>query len=477
MNKKPFQRRTKIVATLGPATSSPRMIERLIRAGMDIARLNLSHGTLDEHARLIRIVRDLNQRMNKNISILADLPGPKYRIGIINGGKATLKNGGVVTLTTNQIEGDSQILPVNLLNFPKDIKTGDEILLADGALELKVTKIFDSQIVCRILVGGVIETGKGIVIPRRHISEPYLTPSMREDILFAANQHADFIALSFVSSVEDIENVKSILRKENPNIPLIAKIERVEAIRNFEYIMDLSDGVMIARGDLGVEIPLEKVPIVQKDLIHKFNLAGKPVITATEMLESMIDSERPTRAETTDVANAIFDGTDAIMLSGETAVGQYPVQTVQMMVKIAREAEKVLPYEQILNERGGWIEPETDELISYNACHTAHRLKAAAIVAYTQTGSTARRVSRFRPSVPILALTPDNAVNSRLVINCGVFPFKIPVSSKISDMFKTATNLVKDLQLAKTGDLIVITGGIPAGHAGTTNMLKVETIS
>ena len=477
MNKKFFQRRTKIVATLGPATRSPKMIERLIRSGVDIVRMNLSHGSLEGHAELIRIVRELNQQMNKNIGILVDLPGPKYRIGKIKDGKATLKNGEVVSLTTKQIEGDSQILPVNLLNFPMDIKIGDEILLADGVLILRVLKISDSRIVCRILTGGIIETGKGIVIPRRHISEPYLTPSMREDILFAANQRADFIALSFVSSAEDVENVKNILRKGNPNIPLIAKIERVEAVRNFKNIVDLSDGIMIARGDLGVEIPLEKVPIVQKDLIHRCNLAGKPVITATEMLESMINTARPTRAEATDVANAIFDGTDAVMLSGETAIGKYPVQTVKMMAKIACETEKIMPYEQILNERGSWIEPETDELISYSACHIAYRLKAAAIVAYTQTGSTARRVSRFRPSVPILALTPDAEVNSQLVINWGVFPFKIPTSSTIGDMFQTAINIVKDLQLAKTGDLIVITGGIPAGHAGTTNMLKVEKIS
>jgi pyruvate kinase len=477
MNQKLSQRRTKIVATLGPATSSPKIIERLIRSGVDIVRMNLSHGSLEGHAKVIKIVRDLNRRMNKNVGILIDLPGPKYRIGKIREGKANLKNGDVITLTTKQIEGDSQILPVNLLNFPMDIKTGDKILLADGAIILRVLKIFDGKIVCRILTGGIIETRKGIVIPRRHISEPYITPSMREDILFAANQHADYIALSFVSSVDDVKNVKIILQKENPHIPLIAKIERVEAVRNFNNILDLSDGIMIARGDLGVEIPLEKVPIVQKDLIHRCNLAGKPVITATEMLESMINAARPTRAETTDVANAIFDGTDAVMLSGETAIGKYPVQTVKMMAKIAIEAEKIMPYEQILNERGSWIEPETDELISYSACHIAYRLKAAAIVAYTQTGSTARRVSRFRPSVPILALTPDNDVSSRLVINWGVFPFKIPASSSIGDMFQTAINTVKDLQLAKTGDLIVITGGIPTGHAGTTNMLKVEKIS
>jgi pyruvate kinase len=477
INQKFLQRRTKIVATIGPATNSVNMIERLARSGMDIVRFNLSHGSLEEHAKLIKIVRNLNKRTNNNISILIDLPGPKYRIGKIKDDKALLKNGEITTLTTTQREGNSKILPVNLLNFPNDIKTGDVILLADGALKLRVLQIIGGQIECRILVGGVIKTGKGIIIPRRHISEPYLTPSMMEDILFATDQHSDFIALSFVSSAEDIEQVKNILRKENTEIPIIAKIEREEAVRNFNTILDLSDGIMIARGDLGVEIPLEKVPIVQKDLIRRCNRAGKAVITATEMLESMITSTRPTRAEATDVANAIFDGTDAIMLSGETAIGKYPTQTVKMMAKIAREAERTIPYEQILNERGSWIEPETDELISYSACHTARRLKAKAIIAYTQSGSTARRVSRFRPSVPILALTPDSEVNSRLIINWGVFPIKISMPQTVTEMFKTAIDIAKDMKFAKPGDLIVITGGIPAGHAGTTNMLKVEKIN
>ena len=279
-----------------------------------------------------------------------------------------------------------------------------------------------------------------------------------------------------MSSADDVMKAKEILHYENANIPVISKIEREEAVRNFDSILEASDAIMVARGDLGVEIPLEKVPIVQKEVILKCNRAGKPVITATEMLESMITSPRPTRAETTDVANAIFDGTDAVMLSGETAVGKYPVQTIKMMAKIALQAEKFLPYEQMLAEREKWIEPETDELISYNACVTAYRLKAVAIIAYTQSGSTARRVSRFRPNAPILALTPGNEVFGQMVLNWGVFPVKMPMPATADEIFAAAASLVKARGLAKAGDLIVITAGIPMGQAGTTNMLKVERI-
>ncbi len=313
-------------------------------------------------------------------------------------------------------------------------------------------------------------------MPGRHVSAPFITAAMKQDILFAIKQRPDYLALSFVSDAEDIHKVKKLLQENGADIPVVSKIERVEAVKNLDSILAVSDAIMVARGDLGVEMPLEKVPLVQKEIIRKCNRAGKPVITATEMLESMVNSNRPTRAETTDVANAIFDGTDAVMLSAETAIGKYPLAAVAMMARIAREAEKKLPYEQMLTERGSWIEPETDELISYNACHTARRLKAAAIVAYTQSGSTARRVSRFRPQMPVVALTPSGAVYGRLVLCWGVFPIKVPMPTTVDEMFTTAANVTKDCGLVKTGDLIVITGGIPPGQAGTTNMLKVEKI-
>ena len=474
---KSLHRRTKIVSTLGPATASPDTIEHIARAGMNIARLNLSHGTLADHARYIQIIRKLNRRTGRNVAILLDLPGPKYRIGQLKNIQVILKKGASVTLTTREIEGNNDFLPINLPELPHDVRSNDTILLADGAMSLKVVSVSGTEIKCRVMIGGLLETGKGVVVPRRHISAPFITASMQEDILFAVQQRPDYLALSFVSDAEDIDNVKALLRKNNADIPIVSKIEREEAVRNFDRILAASDAIMVARGDLGVEIPLEKVPMVQKEVIRKCNRAGKPVITATEMLESMVNSARPTRAETTDVANAIFDGTDAVMLSAETAIGKHPVAAVTMMAKIAREAEKNLPYEQMLAERGNWIEPQTDELISYNACHTARSLKASAIVAYTQSGSTARRVSRFRPQVPILALTPSEEVYGRLVLCWGIFPIKVPMPTNVDEMFITATNMAKDCGLVKAGDLIVITGGIPPGQAGTTNMLKVEKIS
>jgi pyruvate kinase len=297
-----------------------------------------------------------------------------------------------------------------------------------------------------------------------------------ECILFAIRQHADYLALSFVSNAEDVTSVKAILYENDADIPIIAKIERGVAVDKFDSILVASDGIMVARGDLGVDIPLEKVPLVQKEIIKKCNQAGKPVITATQMLESMVNAPRPTRAEVTDVANAIFDGTDAIMLSAETSIGKYPVQAVKMMGKIAREVEGKLPYEQMLAERGRWLEQKTDELISYSACHTAQSLGATALVAFTQSGSTAGRVSKYRPRMPILAITTDTVVVGRLMLRWGVYPFQIAGASSVEELFATGAKLSKELGLAKSGDLIVITGGIPVGVAGSTNLLKVEKV-
>lgn len=472
-----FNRRTKIVSTLGPASDSPEMIERLIRAGTDVVRLNFSHGSFAQHARHISIVRKINRLIGHKTAVLIDLPGPKYRIGRLKDGRVLLNKGEMVTLSTQDIEGSSSVLPINLPELLRDVRKGDTILLADGILVLKVEQNFGTEIKCRVVTGGVLETGKGLVVPGRHVSAPFMTPIMKAALLNAIRQKPDFLALSFVSNPDDISKVKNILREKGADILLISKIERVEAVKNLDSILKVSDAIMVARGDLGVEIPMEKVPLIQKDIIRKCNHAGKPVITATEMLESMVNNSRPTRAETTDVANAIFDGTDAVMLSAETAIGKYPLAAVSMMARIAREVEKKLPYERMLIERGQWIEPETDELISYNACHTAHSLKAAAIVAYTQSGSTARRVSRFRPKTPILAINPSNKICGRLILCWGVFPVRAKKVSNISDTFKMAASLCRELKLAKPGELIVITGGIPFGQAGSTNMLKVEKIS
>jgi pyruvate kinase len=476
MKKSYYHRRTKITCTIGPASGSAAVIQRLIRAGMDVARLNLSHGTLDEHERYIELVRRLSLRLGIKVAILIDLPGPKYRIGKIREGQTTLKKGSQVRLTAEAIEGDASLLPVTLPNLAKDIRVGDTVLLDDGAMQLRVQAIDSTGVRCRVTVGGLLRQGKGLVVPGMRISVPFITEKLRDDILFAIKQQPDFLALSFVTGAADIADVRDILHEHKAKIPIVAKIERGEAVNNFSSILSVSDGIMIARGDLGVEIPLERVPLIQKEIIRKCNRAGKPVITATEMLESMIDSVRPTRAETTDVANAIFDGTDAVMLSAETAVGKFPVPSVAMMASIARAAEKKLLYEQILAERRSWLERETDELISYNACQTAHSLRAAAIVAFTQSGSTAMRVSKYRPSVPILALTPSSVVSGRLMLYWGIRPYQTVEPSSVDELFAAGARMARELGLARPGDLIIIAAGIPIGQAGSTNMLKVERI-
>ncbi len=471
-----FKRRTKIVCTIGPATGSASVIERLIRAGMNIARLNLAHGTRSVHARYIQTVRRISQRLRVPLAILIDLPGPKYRTGKLKGGQAILNRRAQLTLTTREIEGDATLVPVNLPNLPQDVKVGDTILLDDGAMKLRVLGKDGSEIKCRVMVGGVLTERRGLVVPGMRTSGPFVTEELREDILFAISQKPDYLAISFVSSAEDLSSVKAILDENNVDMPIISKIERVQAVKNFDSILPVSDGIMVARGDLGVDIPLERVPLVQKEIIYKCNRAGKPVITATQMLESMVNAARPTRAEVTDVANAIFDGTDATMLSAETSIGKYPVPAVRMMSRIARNAESRLSYDLILAERGAWLERETDELISYSACHTARSLGAVAIVAFTQSGSTARRVSKYRPQVPILAITPIDVVSRRLLLCWGVYPFQISEASSVDELFATGAKLARELGLAKPGDSIVITGGVPVGVAGSTNLLKVEKI-
>jgi pyruvate kinase len=470
-------RRTKIICTIGPASGTADGIRQLIKAGMDVARLNLSHGTFEEHAGYIDTIRRMSRRAGIDVAILIDLPGPKYRIGRLKGGLVALKKGSRVTLTTEDIEGDGLLLPVNLPNLAQDIRIGDDVLLDDGDMALKVQRIQGTNVWCRVVVGGILKQGRGLVVPGMRISVPFVTDKLREAIVFAVKQAPDYLALSFVTRAEDIHDVREILIGYGADIPLISKIERGEAVNNFKAILETSDGIMIARGDLGVELPLERVPLIQKELISKCNRAGKPVITATEMLESMIEFVRPTRAETTDVANAIFDGTDAIMLSAETSIGKYPTQAVRMMANIARATEKKLSYEQILADRRSWLSRRTEELISYSACQTAHWLKAAAIVAFTQSGSTAIRVSKYRPSVPILALTTVPAVSGKLQLYWGVRSHLVTEPGSVDMIFAAGARFAWELGYARPGEVIIITAGIPIGETGTTNMLKVETIA
>jgi len=452
------------------------MIEKLIRSGMSVARLNLSHGSFQEHARYVRLVRQAAKRLNSNVAVLMDLPGPKYRTGEMKDASVILKKGSEVTLTRRDIAGDSRTIPLNFPTLSEDVKIGSTILVDDGAIQLRVTNIHDKDVISRVMVGGILTARRGVVVPGARISEPFLTSILLRNLDFAILEKPDYIALSFVTLPEEIEQVRQILKLHHADIPIISKIERGEAVKNFSSILAASDGIMVARGDLGVEIPLKNIPHVQKELIRRSNMAFKAVITATQMLESMVNSPRPTRAEVTDVANAILDGTDAVMLSAETSIGKYPAQSVKMMSQIAAETEHHLRYEELLTDRGNWLKKQTDELISYSACNTAHWLKAAAIVAFTQSGSTARRVSKYRPRTPVIAMTPDQEVARRLILYWGVLAFHTPRLTSVDDLFKAGTRLAAELGIAKSGDLIVITGGLPIGVTGSTNLLKVQQI-
>ena len=473
-----YQPRAKIVCTIGPATARPAVLARMVRAGMNVARLNLSHGSFAEHAEYVKRVRAAAETVGKPVAVLIDLPGPKYRIGRLKGGKATLRRGQQVRLTGEDILGDKDTLPVTLPALARSVHPHDTVILDDGAILLRVRAIEGDIIICRVTVGGVLIQGRGLVVPGMKITVPFMTARLHECLAFAVTQDPDYLALSFVTTAEDITGVRAVLKELGASIPIIAKIERAEALANFNRILDAVDGVMVARGDLGVELPLERVPLIQKDLIRACNRVGKPVITATEMLESMINEARPTRAEATDVANAIFDGTDAIMLSGETSIGKYPVEAVRMMARIARAAERKIRYDELLAERRQWLCPETDEVISFNTCQTAYSLNAACIVAFTQSGSTAKRIARYRPSVPVLALTPHPQVLRRLLLYWGVRPEIVTAApGLLTDAFVFAAKEARDLDLARPGESVIISAGIPIGEAGTTNLLKVEQVT
>ncbi len=471
-----LRQKTKIVCTIGPATGSSSGIEGLIKAGMNVARLNFSHGTHEDHAGYIRNIRKAASKLKTPVAILQDLAGPKIRTGQLVKKEVQLKEGASFTLTTLEVPGDEHSVSLNLPELVGSLKKGDVIFLDDGAIKLEVAETSRKAVKCQVIVGGILGAEKGVNVPGVKLNIPSSTEKDFNDLLFGIEHEVDFVALSFVREANDIIRVRKFLKEKRADIPLIAKIEKWEAIEHLDKILAASDGLMVARGDLGVEIPIEKVPLEQKEIIRKCNRAGKPVITATQMLQSMIESPHPTRAEVTDIANSIFDGTDAIMLSGETAIGRYPVEAVQVMMKLALTTEAALPYSKMLLDKGTDLEPQTDDAISYAACHTAHQLGAAAIVAFTTSGSTARRVAKYRPGIPILSATPSSKQRRRLLLSWGVYPFEVPKPADVADLLAQGVKLSLDTGVARKGDLIVITAGIPIGIAGTTNLLKVETV-
>ena len=476
MKSKSKLRRTRIVCTLGPASASPAMIERLIAEGMDVARLNFSHGDREEHRRTIRSIRSISAKAGKEIGILQDLGGPKIRLGQLGDGKVILKHGDRVRLVAGDY-GKGDIIPVNYPTLLDDIEEGNPILLADGTVQFTVIEKKAKEAVCEVEAGGTIYSRKGVNLPWSRLSVLAFTDKDREDLMVGLEEEVDFVALSFIRSLEDIEAPRQIMAKARSHPMLIAKIEKREAVENFEQILAAVDAVMVARGDLGVEMPLEEVPIIQKRIIKTTRQAGKPVITATQMLGSMLDRPRPTRAEATDVANAILDVTDALMLSEETAMGSYPLEAVATLDRIARATE---PY---IDERGYLAEEVSAMLhtvpagISRGACLLALDLGAAAIVATSSSGSTARLVSRFRPSAPIVALTDHMETRRQLTLSWGVIPHLVAAFIDTDQMFSTARSLAIEKEVAEAGDCLVITAGVPVGTAGTTNLLKVMEIS
>lgn len=471
-------RRNKIVATIGPASSSREMLLALMEAGADVFRLNFSHGEHAELAAVVAFIREISRDRRRAVAILGDLQGPKIRTGRIRDNAMTLIGGEAIIITTDDILGGDGIISTTYEALPRDVRSGDRILLDDGLLELQVETTVGIEVHCRVLVGGVLKSRKGMNLPGVAVSVPALTEKDLVDLDFCIKQELDYLALSFVRCAADILQLKELLYKRRSDMRVIAKIEKPEAVENFAAILEVADGIMVARGDLGVELSPEKVPLIQKHIIRQCNLAGKPVITATQMLESMINSPRPTRAETSDVANAILDGTDAVMLSAETAAGNYPCEAVAMMVRVAEdvEADPQLK-EQVflsLSEAGGYR--RLPEAISQAACRVAESVGAAAILAFTQTGSTVALVAKHRPRVPVYAVTPSQAVRRRMALYGGVRSIRVDIEGDTEAQIRSVETAVLAAGVLQKGDVVVITMGSPVSDPGTTNLLKIHRL-
>jgi len=471
-------RKTKIVCTVGPASRDQETLQALVEAGMNVARLNFSHGTREEHAENIRRIREISERLGRPVAILQDLAGPKIRIGVISEERVKLVPGADFCLTSRDVPGDVNEVSVTYRDLPREVMEGDTLLLADGSVELKVMRVDlgKGDIICRVVIGGELSSHKGINLPSRSISVPIMTEKDESDLAFGIAQGVDFVALSFVRSDRDVEVARFLMKKMGGDIPLIAKIEKHEAISNIDAIISLVDGIMVARGDLGVETPLFQVPQVQKMLIQKAADARIPVITATQMLRSMVDNPRPTRAEVSDVANAILDGTDAVMLSEETAIGKYPVEAVEMMARIAADTDASFPI-------GPWRErlyqKETltsTQAVAHAACQLATDINAAALITCTHSGSTSRLVSKYRPAKPILAPTPVPETYRRMALYWGVVPIMIDTIANHEEISSSTYQCLKRKNYLKTGMKVVLTAGVPLNVPGTTNLIRVDRV-
>ena len=471
-------RKTKIICTLGPATDkSEEIIRELMLSGMDVARFNFSHQTHEEHKQRFDTVVRLREELNLPIATLLDTKGPEVRLKTFQNGKIQLHAGDKFTLTAREVEGDETIVSVSFKDLPKDVEKGNKILIDDGLIELRVDEVDGEDIHCTVINGGPVSNTKGVNVPGVSLSMPYISKKDEQDIIFGIETGFDFIAASFTRSADDIMQIKNILNHHNcHDIRIIAKIENAEGVMNIDDILRVADGIMVARGDMGVEIPYEQIPSLQKMLIKKGYNAGKQVITATQMLDSMMKNPRPTRAETTDVANAIYDGTSAIMLSGETAAGAYPVESLQAMVRIATRTEEDIDYQKRFNMRGVNEAPNVTNAISHATVTTAHDMGAAAIITVTKTGQTARMISKFRPLCPIIGCSDDPKVRRQLNLSWGVIPVAVEEKTNTDELFAHSVECAIRDKLLENGDLVVITAGIPLGISGTTNMLKVHIV-
>jgi pyruvate kinase len=474
--------KTKIVCTIGPACCSGSVLKEMITSGMNVARLNLSHGNIEDHRKNIGRIRSLASQLGRVVTILIDLPGPKIRVGKLENEPVVLKKDDHVTLTTEHILGTASLIPVDYKRLPQSVSKGSLIFLNDGFLQLRVQEVSDDDVRCKVIIGGPLLSHKGLNLPRAKIFIEAVTDKDLDLIDFGLKQGMDTFGISFVERAYDILKVKEFARKKGKSIYVVAKIERAEAVKNIDEILDVADAIMIARGDLGVQIPIEDVPAVQKKLIRKANLLGRPVITATQMLESMIENIRPTRAEVADVANAILDGTDAVMLSEETAIGKYPVQTVKMIAKIAVSIERqrrAVKWSSDLEEyfRGdfGRKRVSAEDVVSLNAIQAVHALKAHLILTPTHTGSTPRRISRFKPDCWILSFSNYEPTYRFLALSYAVHPFLI--KNKVDDWHDVIMKLIKDSGLAKKGDRVILTEGASPGQVGDADSLRIITVS
>ena len=469
-------KRTKIVCTIGPASNSPETLRSLIEAGMNVARVSFSHGTHADHAQTIARLKAVSTQLGVGVPILGDLSGPKMRIGKFRDEPIELSQNSKFTLTTRAAIGDSTVVSMNYPELIADVKPGARILLADGEIELGVISTTSTDIICEVIAGGEVRSNKGISVPGVSLQTPIPTEKDVDDLRFGIQHGVDWIAQSFVRSVADLRNLRTILQQHDSNVPIVAKLEKREALADLDGILAEADGVMVARGDLGLEMPLPEVPLIQKEIIERANLAGKPVITATQMLESMIANPRPTRAEVTDIANAIFDGTDALMLSGETAIGKYPVDAVRTMAEVAIATEATIDYVEHFKRQPITFEESVPEAMAHAACHTALEISAKAIICCTRTGQTARLVAKYRPHAKIAVVSPYEDTLRRAMLFWGTLPVSIEFAPDTDTMIVSAKRAVLASGLAQTGDRVVIIAGIPADVPGSTNMIKADIL-